>query len=248
MHHCTECGAEFVAPRAQCSDCGGPIAAGPSPRFAAPTKRAKPVTAPAPVVAPATPPVFDGPRPALPPSGLRHCRACHAEFDGALIDCSDCGAPLFPGGSPRFEAPGARAPEGGDLSADDFVPLRRIENGWHADVLCSLLADAGIATMMVTDRGRRMRAPGLDPMGPAPAENESVEILVFPELIDEAGGILDEAEERHADDEIVVPVDGPGAGCGTECAPPPAAGTSPVVFVLGGLVVLVGLAAALLFR
>ena len=247
MYHCTKCGTEFVAERPECSDCGGAIAAGPSPRFAPAARPATPVTPPPALVAA---PVYNGPRPTLPLTGLRHCRECHAEFDSGLVDCSDCGAPLFPGDSPRFDPAASPTTPDDDLAADDFVPLRRIDNGWQADMLCSVLADAGIATMIVTGRGRRMRAPGLDPMGPAPAENEAVEILVFPELLDEAGTILDEAQEAHAGDEITVPTDGPGAGCGSDCAAdaPPDARTSPVVFVLGGLVVLLALAAALLFR
>ena len=251
MHHCADCGAEFMVARDACSDCGGAIVAGPSPRFAAATPRARATPSAPAIVDPPAAVVFAGPRPELPPSGLRHCRACHAEFDSTLLDCSDCGAPLFPGGSPRFETDTASSADQDSLSPEEFTPLRRIDNGWQADMLCSVLADAGIATLMLTARGRRMRAPGLEPMGPAPAENESVEILVFPELLDEARGILDEAQdEQSADEEIIVPTDGPGAGCGPACetAAAPPQQTSPVVFLLAGLVVVVGVAAALLFR
>lgn len=252
MHHCTACGTEFVQARDRCSDCDGPIVEGPSPRFSAPAprkaRRQAPPAAPQPV---ATSLAYDGPRPELPPTGLRHCRGCHAEFVGSMIDCGDCGAPLFPGESPRFDDRDLTSSEAGTgLSEDDFVPLRRINNGWHADMLCSVLADAGIATVMHTARGRRMRAPGMEPMGPAPAENEAVEIQVFPEHLDEAGVILDEAEETQDEEALVQPTDGLGTKCaGADCAPPPTeTAMSPLAMLLAGVVLVVGLAAVLLYR
>ena len=36
MVHCTECEAEFSVARERCSDCGGAIVDGPSPRFEKP--------------------------------------------------------------------------------------------------------------------------------------------------------------------------------------------------------------------
>lgn len=252
MFHCTTCGTEFVAARDACSDCGGAVVAGDSPRYAkTPARSARPPAPPA--EAPAPRAAHDGPRPELPPSGLRHCASCGAEFAGSVVDCSDCGEPLHPGPSPRFDGADDTADRGapGDLSAEDFVPLATIPNGWQADTFCGVLGEAGIATMMATARGRRMRAPGLEPIGPAPAENETVEILVFPEMLDEARVILAEAMEQHPDSEpFEQPRDGAGTQCGVNCehVAEPEAGHPVLALALAGIVVVLGIAAVVLFH
>ncbi len=277
MRHCPRCQAEFEAERPQCSDCGAALVDGPSPRFdatvahqttARPTgvvrggftrlatvrgsaaasalgdlliaadvvvawgdgqppaedgdaaasfaldvatedvERARDVLAewadPDVLVSdevvdaaptPAPPPVARTPPPPLPTSDVRHCPTCGSEFTGSRVVCSDCATTLVDGPSPRFDPDAAT--EDTPLSDTDFVPLATLSDGQAADVLCHLLADAGVATITMGRSGKRLHAPGHEAIGPV-TTGGSVEVRVFPEDLARAGDVIADWSDQDA--------------------------------------------------
>jgi hypothetical protein len=228
LRHCPRCQSEFAAERVECSDCGGPLADGPSPRFE--PRSVEPDDVPPAAGAP------DGgvacPS-ALPPFGRRHCPSCTAEFETDRITCADCGTALVPGPSPSFEPAADDAP----LELDDFVALVALRNGEAADALGDVLADAGIATVVTGSAGIRMHAPGHAPMGPL--STGTVDLGVFPEDIERASEMLGGWAGKDA---IVDDDEPPETTPARAPAPPHAApqSTSPI-----GIVLLVAAVAAM---
>ena len=206
MRHCPQCNAEFAADRADCSDCGGTLVDGPSPRFDADAAPASPV----------------------PSTGPWHCPSCAAEFETHRDVCADCGTALVHGPSPLLEGTAADDP----LRLEDFVALVTLRTGQAADALGDRLAEAGIATVVTGSAGIRMHAPGRAPIGPLNAG--TVDVGVFPEDLERASEMLAEwpAQDAIVDDDEPSPAstsDGEEPARSASRAPQ---STSPIAVVL----------------
>jgi hypothetical protein len=135
-------------------------------------------------------------------SGLRHCPACGAEFDGSRCDCSDCGAALVGGPSQRYASsanppPAVATAADEEVSPSDFVTLVTVKDGSSALGLWGMLEEAGIATLNTGPRHTQLRAPGSEPVGDD-LWGVPVRVAVFPEDLARAKALLAEWAEQDA--------------------------------------------------
>jgi len=154
----------------------------------------------------------------------RHCPQCLAEFAAPeLATCSDCGAALVPGPSPRYAQPPSSDPDVGEDAGGEFVRLATIRGTDAATTLHDLLTEEGVETLAAW-RGPRGSEP--------PAADALCDLCVRPRDILRARELLAQWADTDAivsDESMSASRDDVELVVGPEQREPPAQPVSPML-------------------